>query len=393
MHVLHCVPAFSPLTQTFIYNLVSRLPRYGTLSSVMAWERTNPEARPFEPFHRIPRPSNNERIWCHLAATTRPWIALPHTPFERQVRRTLAQIRPDCVHAQFGSVAAWIHRACAEQGVPLIVTFRGKDASEKLHKGYWERTYQALAQNAAAITAVSEDLAKGLQSLLPESANCQVIFSGVNPNAIPFQEPAPPQGRLLSVGRLVEKKGHDDAIRALARVRQMGVDAHLVIIGEGHAEERAALCQLSEEQGVAPYVELRGARPHEEVLAAYRQADLLIAACRTGQTGDREGVPNVLKEAQLSGLPVVATRHGGIPSAIPPRFRGELVAEGDAAGLAERIRRLLGQPREQLYERALSHRDYICTHFSTEAEIEAYQRLYHRCCATRSPTCSNQLHQ
>lgn len=380
MHILHCVPAFSHLTQTFTYNLITRLPHHGTPTSVMAWERVNQESRPFEHVHLIPRPGNGERMWSHIAAATCSAVDLPRSRFERQVRTTLAQLRPNCVHAQFGSVAAWIYRACADLDVPLIVTFRGKDASAKLRKSYWWRTYRELARNAAVVTAVSEDLAEYLQPILPEGTQCQVIYSGIDIAANSFRKPSEPQGRLLSVGRLVSKKGHDDAIRALAMVRAAGVKAHLSIIGDGREEDKSKLLQLIDELGLRQHVTLRGALPHEQVQDAYREADLLIAANRTGEDGDREGVPNVLKEAQLSGLLVVATRHGGNPSAIPAEFRDELVDEGDHAAIARRIQEMLGQNREQLAARAARQHEHIRANFSIEAEIGAYQRLYRRSC-------------
>lgn len=385
MHVLHCVPAFSHLTQTFTYNLITRLPMYGTPTSVIAWQRVNPESRPFEHFHLMPRPTNSDRLWNHLAASTAPIIELPRSRFERQLSDILTQLRPDCVHAQFGSVAAWIYRVCAELGIPLIVTFRGKDASEKLRKPHWWRTYRQIARNAAALTAVSEDLADHLRAKLPEATDCYVIYSGINTEAIPFREPREAQGRLLSVGRLVSKKGHDDAIRALAAVRREGVEAKLTIIGDGHKDEEAALRKLIDDLELNHDVKLTGSLPHDQVLEAYRQADLLIAANRTGESGDREGVPNVLKEALLCGLPVVATRHGGIPSAIPEEFQDELIEEGDHEALASRIINLLREDRAQLLTRATRYREHILAHFSIEAEIRAYQRLYQLCCRGSRP--------
>jgi glycosyltransferase involved in cell wall biosynthesis len=320
-------------------------------------------------------------MWSHLVAAACPVVDLPLSRFERQVRATLERLNPDCVHAQFGSIAAWIHRACTDLEIPLIITFRGKDASAKLRKSYWRQTYHELARNASAVTAVSEDLAAYLQPVLPEGTECQVIYSGIDLEAIPFREPLEPRGRLISVGRLVSKKGHDDAIRALAEVRGSGIEAHLTIIGECQEESTSALRRLISELRLEPHVDILGALPHEQVLKAYQEADLLIAANRTGEDGDREGVPNVVKEAQLSGLPVVATRHGGIPSAIPAEFRDELVEEADYEAMAHRIKEMLGQNRNQLAARAARQREHVQAHFSIEAEIRAYQRLYERSCA------------
>lgn len=382
MHIVHCAPAFSPLTQTFIYGFVTGLQARGVQTSVLTWRRTNEDARPFDAVHMLPRPSRAERAWIRLAALVGhrrlSGLLTRRTRFERAVHAALKDLQPGCIHAHFGTTGVWLHRACADAQVPLVVTFRGKDASAKLRKTYWRRIYGKLGRHCAAVTTVSQDLADRLQPLLPADTPCQVVHAGKDTAAIPFRAPPPPGGRLLSVGRLSPKKGHDIAIRALAAIRGAGVDARLAIIGGGRQAEQ--LRRLSEQLGVAPYVELQGALPHDQVLEAYQHADLLIAANRTAENGDTEGVPNVLKEAQLSGLPVVTTRHGGIPWVVPPEHAAELVPEDDVDGIARQALALLRLDQTGLEQRARRARAHVCEHFGAEAEIEAYTKLYRRHC-------------
>ena len=153
-------------------------------------------------------------------------------------------------------------------------------------------------------------------------------------------DPAAPV-RLLSVGRAVAKKGYPDLLAALARLpaaRQW----RLVHIGGG--SEAAALKALAAELGLADRIEWRGAAAQEAVLAAYREADLFVLASRIAADGDRDGLPNVLMEAQSQRLACLATAVAAIPELIEPERTGVLVEPGDVAGLGAALDRLIRDP-------------------------------------------------
>jgi colanic acid/amylovoran biosynthesis glycosyltransferase len=148
--------------------------------------------------------------------------------------------------------------------------------------------------------------------------------------------------RILTVGRLVEKKGVEYAIRAVAQARERGLEVHYDIVGDGPL--RQALSSLIDELGVRQHVVLHGARDSRFIREAMSEAHLFMLTSVTAANGDQEGTPNSLIEAQATGLPVVSTRHSGIPEAVLDGKSGVLVAERDVAALTAVLLRLAAQP-------------------------------------------------
>ncbi len=143
--------------------------------------------------------------------------------------------------------------------------------------------------------------------------------------------------RVLAVGRLVEKKGYLVLLEALATLERRGVAVTCRIIGAG--PQRALLAERAALLGIAGSVEFAGARTHQEIAAAYQDADVFVQASVVLESGDRDGIPNALLEAMASGLAVVASDVAGIPEVVAPGC-GLLVPPGDATALADALGRL-----------------------------------------------------
>src|SRR5262249_25548562 len=135
------------------------------------------------------------------------------------------------------------------------------------------------------------------------------------------RDPADPV-RLLSVGRAVEKKGYDDLLAALAAL-PAGLAWRLAHVGGGPLA--AGLRGRARALGLADRIAWLGAQPQDVVLERYRAADLFVLASRIAADGDRDGLPNVLMEAQSQRLAVIATRIGGVPEFIADGVTGLLV--------------------------------------------------------------------
>ncbi len=152
---------------------------------------------------------------------------------------------------------------------------------------------------------------------------------------------APPDSavlRILSVGSLVEKKGHDYLIRACRTLKEHQVNFHCTIVGRG--ERRAALERLIADLDVGDVVALAGAQEQPWVRQALQNCDVFVLACIVAQNGDRDGIPVAMMEALGMGVPVVSTHTSGIPELVHHQENGLVVPEKDAEALAAALAQL-----------------------------------------------------
>jgi colanic acid/amylovoran biosynthesis glycosyltransferase len=145
--------------------------------------------------------------------------------------------------------------------------------------------------------------------------------------------------RALTVGRLVEKKGVEYSIRAVAELLARGYRIQYEIIGDGPL--RPYLAELIQQLGVGNQITLGGARDTEYVRRRMEESDVFLLASVTAADGDTEGAPVSLLEAQASGMPVISTRHAGIPEIVADNASGLLVPERDVQALGIALARLV----------------------------------------------------
>lgn len=251
----------------------------------------------------------------------------------------------DVLHAQFGDLgpAALPLVARAGRAERLVVSFRGADLTRlpRERPGLYDELYRRGDLFLPVCRAFAERLVAA--GCPPERV--RVHHSGIRTERFAFRARGRPEGaptELVFVGRLVAKKGVDDAIRAVAAARRQGRDVRLTVIGDG--ELRGELEHLGAELGLGAALRLTGRLPQSEVIAALDRAHVLVAPSRTAPSGDQEGIPNVLKEAMALGLPVLSTRHSGIPELVEDGVSGLLADEGDVAGLTDGLLRLAAHP-------------------------------------------------
>lgn len=170
---------------------------------------------------------------------------------------------------------------------------------------------------------------------------------------------------LLSVGHLIERKGHDHAIAALACLRAQGHDTQLLIVGEG--ELRAQLQAQAKTLAVEPYVRLVGPVPNAELARWYSAADVLVLA------SSREGWANVLLEAMACGTPVAATDIWGTPEVVTSDAVGLLVKERSGGAFAHAIARMLAQPPDRVAVRRYA--EGFSWHETSRRQMELFRRL------------------
>jgi glycosyltransferase involved in cell wall biosynthesis len=147
--------------------------------------------------------------------------------------------------------------------------------------------------------------------------------------------------QLVTVGRAVAKKGFDVLLDALAR---LPADLHWRLTHVGGGERLAALKARAEALGLQERIAWAGPRAHRDVLAAYRASDLFVLPCRVADDGDRDGLPNVLMEAQSQGLACLSTQVSAIPELIQDGTTGVLVPPDDPDALAAALAALIRDP-------------------------------------------------
>jgi glycosyltransferase involved in cell wall biosynthesis len=207
------------------------------------------------------------------------------------------------------------------------------------------------------------------------------IYNGVDPTRLraPVDRATDPGGpRLLSVGRLVPKKGFNVLLHSVAHLRERSVEYRLDIVGDATAAERnhsLELRRLHARLGLEPTTHLVGKQSFRNVQKAYESADVFVLACVVAEDGDCDIIPNVIIEAMAMSLPVVSTPVGGIPELVDHDVTGLLVEPGDSVALADALERLLAdRPLRRRMGRA--GREKVLSHFDIRTNIEEYVRLF-----------------
>lgn len=282
-------------------------------------------------------------IMPNLAAE--PWrlVEVPFllVAFLAAAVREARKARPDLVHAHWllpaGAVALALRRSF---GIPYIATAHAADVF-RFRVPPFRGLKRAIIDRAATVSAVSIDTATVL-GLPPDRVEELVVPMGVDVDRIQAAvgKRAPEAGRFLFVGRLVEKKGVDVLLRALAQVP----DASAVVVGDG--PERKGLEALAQELALDSRVTFVGRQGQSEIARQLRLAQALVVPSRVASDGDADGTPVVMAEGMAAGVPVIGSRLGGISEHVVSGESGLLVRPDDPDELAGALRRTLAAPDE-----------------------------------------------
>ena len=307
------------LSETFIRAHLERLPARTSL--VSGW----PPALGGRPVFSTPRRA------YHKALRTLAGVGVERETTAAYVaafRRTGA----DVVLAEYGTTGAQVYEACRIARVPLVVHFHGYDASERAVLEEQRETYPEMFRAAAAIVAVSHAMQRKLVSLGAPPEKVHYNPYGIDLARFGGADPASAPPTFLAVGRFVEKKAPQLTLAAFAEVAGGEPGARLRMVGDGPLLEECRA--LARRLGIEGAVEFLGARGHEEVQAEMRGARCFVQHSVEAANGDCEGTPVGILEAAAAGLPVVSTRHAGIPDVVVEGETGLLVEERDVRGMA-----------------------------------------------------------
>jgi colanic acid/amylovoran biosynthesis glycosyltransferase len=246
--------------------------------------------------------------------------------------RYLRRRRVDVVLAEYGPTALSLLDACRETGIPLVAHFHGWDAYVLASVESDRANYLRLFEEASAVVAVSRHMRDHLVGLGAHSTRVVWNPCGADPGSAIVADPSRAGPAFVSIGRPAPKKATIVSLLAFAQVLTRVPDASLELIGGGIDD---ALSQSVRALGLGPAVRFPGAMSHGDVLKRLSLAGCYLHPSVTAPNGDMEGTPVSLLEAMAAGLPVVATRHGGIRDVLEGSAAGILVDEYDVAGTAQ----------------------------------------------------------
>jgi colanic acid/amylovoran biosynthesis glycosyltransferase len=242
------------------------------------------------------------------------------------------------LHAHFASMATTVARLAAHfAGITYSFTAHAKDI---FHESVNPADLRQKLSDAATVITVSDfnlDYLRDTYGLAAERV--QRVYNGLDLERFPYRAPDERPPVIISVGRLVEKKGFDVLIDACAHLAAQGRMFECQIVGTGELE--AELHAQIERLGLHQYVRMLGARPQRDLIDLVQQAAVFAAPCVVGSDSNADGLPTVLLEAMALGTPCVSTDVTGIPEVVRHGVTGLQVAQHDSQGLAQELARLL----------------------------------------------------
>jgi colanic acid/amylovoran biosynthesis glycosyltransferase len=377
--VAHFLREFARPTETFVVNQIDGLTRYQGF--VMCRSRLAGAPVPFggKPLERV-RAFADETRESRRANLAYRWVRFALRTERRWYREAVVGEGSVVVHAHFGTDAGYVWPAIRATGRPLLVSWYGYDVTRfpRVFGGAGALWLRSVLKGARLHLAMTPTMADALASVGAPRDSIRVHHHGIDLRewSSAAAQSASKRGgrRLLMVAAFdSEKKGHDDLVRALALVAQTVPDVVLRFVGAGPLLDDTR--RLAAELGVASRITFVGHVPHgDALLREYEEADVFVHPSRTASNGDQEGLPSTILEAMACGLPVVSTRHGGIPFAVTQDV-GALVAERDPAGLAREIAGLL-ENGARARAMGSAGRERIATDFDLKRQVSQLEDIY-----------------
>ena len=356
-----------------IYRQITALRRVRPI--VLAQKREYPERFPFDPVYVVPKPATHflRRFWFRQLLD-QPW-QISRAELEAIVR-ILTRTEARLLHIYFGHIAVHLLPLMRSWPKPVIVSFHGADVLVDMNKPAYRRATEQMLTAARRVLVRSDSLGRALIDLGCPPQKIAIVRTGIPLNEFRFRARSHPgngEWRLVQACRLIEKKGLPTTLRAFAAFAARFPRANLSIAGEGPMLEE--LKDLALQLGIRDKVAFTGLISQDELRNLFFSAHIFLHPSETGRDGNQEGVPNSMLEAMASGLPVFATRHGGIPEAIEHGVSGVLVPERDDAALGRALLETSENP-ERLAQLARAGAESVAQNFDRAAQVRRLEDIY-----------------
>ena len=358
-----------------IYRQVTGLREFRTF--VMTKSRLNVERYPFDDVELVGKPTKNFLRRFYLKYILRREAVVYRCEFQ-VLDGILRRRRAQLMHIYFGHTGVHLLPFIKAWDKPCIVSFHGADITVREHQPGYAATLREMLQTVPLVLARSQSLKDQLVQLGCPPDKVALNPTGVPLEQFPFVKRIPPAGgswQLVQACRLIPKKGLVTSLQAFALFREHYPNATFVIAGDGPMLEelKAWVAKL----GLGKSVRFPGFLSQAKLYQLYVASHIFFHPSELMADSNQEGIPNSMLEGMSSGLPVVATLHGGIPEAVQNGKTGLLVPEKDPPALCEALRKMTESAAEwaRMGQEASEH---ITASFEQRAQIHHLERQYQR---------------
>jgi len=356
-----------------IYRQVTGLDAFDTF--VICKERLHEDRFPFDDVELTRRVRSNfiRRFWLKYIRKEPPIV---YRGEYGALAGILDRRSSDLMHIYFGHTGVHLRPFIQRWPKPVTVSFHGMDVQPRADKPGYLDNLKGLLQELPLVMARSESLKERLMDLGCPEERIRINRTGIPMESFPFLDRQPPEDgawHLVQACRLIEKKGLDLTLRAFADFRKEYPKARITIAGEGPLQ--ADLEQQAKELNLGDSVSFAGFLGVEELSALYQSAHFFIHPSRLTEDQNQEGIPNSMLEAMATGLPVIATLHGGIPEAVKNGKTGILSPENEWEPLRDALMDLTRDTKRwQTMSQAAA--DDVRENFAHQKQIEKLEGFY-----------------
>ena len=356
-----------------IYRQITSLQRVDTF--VITRFRENAGRYPFPDIELLDKPRISPLERGRLKYLSRAPALIYRGEFDL-VRRILIRRDPDLMHIYFGNTGVHLLPLIERWDRPCVVSFHGMDVQRRETERGYEANLRKLLRIIPLVLVRSRSIANLLIELDCDPAKIRLNRTGIPLNGFPYVERTPPKNgawTIVQACRFVPKKGLGTALHAFAGFLKTFPNARFQIAGDG-----PLLCELQtvvRQLNIQSSVSFLGFLSQPELRDIYEKAHIFLHPSELPPDANQEGIPNSMLEAMATGLPVVATYHGGIPEAITHNLNGLLVSERDVIGLTNSLLTIAGDPA-RWKSMGLAASQSVAREFAQPLQIESLESAY-----------------
>ena len=356
-----------------IYRQITGLQRVRPI--VIAQKRENAEKFLFDKIDLVEKPAFHflRRFWFRQICN-QPWQVSAGEV--RAITEILNRENAQLFHIFFGHIAVHLLPLIRKWPKQSVVSFHGADVLVDMDKRAYRRATKEMLKVVTRVFVRSASLRRAVVELGCDEKKIDIVRTGIPLREFPFRErefPAKGEWQFLQASRLVQKKGIATTLHAFTAFLTQYPKATLTIAGEGPM--LAELKELTRKLKIGDRVVLPGFVSQEKLRDIYYASHIFLHPSETGSDGNQEGIPNSMLEAMATGLPIFATKHGGIPEAIENNVSGILVPERDHEALSQALLKAAKDP-ELLKRLAQNGAKVVVEKFDQQNQIRRLEEIY-----------------